>query len=118
MRSIKTATATTTRTATKPSHASGGSAMALLLGRLALVEQQFGFAAGLRAWRKRRSGGCLTARTTTLEAGRRPLAVQLPLHRSSHAPAGEDFSGGWRRHRRMPPPRAELLGLTAAIADH
>jgi len=41
-------------TATKPSHGSGGSAMALLLGGLALVEQQFGFAAGLRAWLKRR----------------------------------------------------------------
>jgi len=37
--------------------ASGGSALALLVGGLALVEQQLGFAAGaagLRAWRKRR----------------------------------------------------------------
>ena len=37
--------------------ASGGSALALLVGGLALVEQQVGFAAGaagLRAWRKRR----------------------------------------------------------------
>jgi hypothetical protein len=37
--------------------ASAGSALALLVGGLALVEQQLGFAAGaagLRAWRKRR----------------------------------------------------------------
>ena len=37
--------------------ASAGSAVALLVGGLALVEQQLGFAAGaagLRAWRKRR----------------------------------------------------------------